>query len=149
MKINKMTFELFSYATEDIEEVKTSLINVLPMQLQEKFTSKITLKNLEGHFKEPIIFLELIITGKDCYIIFEHLINKLNKKLTKEDFLKRFDEIEGIFYLRIDKQEMNKSNSKLILLNQGDIIKIKISFQGFPLKTTKLIEYLIENKYII
>ena len=148
LKINKINFELFSRATEDVNEVKKSLLNTLPSSLRDNVKSKIKFQELEGHFKESIILIELIIKGKDAECFFDYLIKNLSIKLTQEDFLKRYDEEEGNFFIRLDKQLMHQSDSQLILLNQGDIIKIKISFQGFPLKTTKLIEYLKENEYI-
>ena len=149
MKINKISFELFSRATEDINEVQICLMNTLPVILREKLKNKLKIKKLEGHFKETIFLIELLIEDKDCIPFFDHLTKNLNITLTEEEFLKRFDESDGSFYIRLDKQAMNESDSQLILLNQGDIIKIKINFQGFPLKTTKLIEYLKENKYIV
>ena len=81
MKINKISFELFSHATEDINEVKKSLINSLPLTLRDKVKSKIKLKKLEGHFKESIFLIELMIKGKDTASLFDHIIKSLTNVL--------------------------------------------------------------------
>ncbi|MHA1799504.1 MAG: RNA-binding domain-containing protein [Candidatus Helarchaeota archaeon] len=149
MKVNNISFELFSHATEDVEKVKKCMINAVPLNLQDKIEGKIKSEVLEGHYKEPIILLESNLKNKDAEVVFDNLMRNLNKKLSVKDFLKRYDESKGFFYLRINKQACFKLNSKFLLLDKGDVIKIRVHFQGFPLKTNVLIGYLRENEYII
>ena len=149
LKINKISFELFSYATEDIEEVEKCLLHAIPSNLSEHLKEKIKIKTLEGHFKEPITLMKLKVKSKKAEDCFNYINEKLNRKLDLDQFINRFDESKGSLYLRLDKQSIYDSESKLNILDKGDVIKIRIHFQGYPLKMDNLLNYLKENDYII
>jgi len=149
VKINNASFEMFCNATEDMEEVKKCLENSLPVQLRPKMETDIKLKELDGHFKESIILMQLVFKNRDAEACFEYLMKNLNMKLYLKDFLRRFDENEGNFYIRVDKQAVHEPDSPFRLLDKGDIIKIKFHFQGFPLKMDQVITFLLENNYIV
>jgi len=149
LKINKISFELFSYATEDMQEVEKCLLHAIPFNLRHQFKEKIKVKNLEGHFKEPITLMKIKVKDKKAEECFNYLISSLNRKLDLNQFLKRFDESKGSLFLRLDKQALHDPESKLNILDKGDVIKLKIHFQGYPLKMDKLLNYLKENEYII
>ena len=149
LKINKISFELFSHATEDIEEVNKCLLHALPLNLREIFKDKTKIKILEGHFKEPITLIKLKVKTKHAEECFKYLIKNLNKKLSEKEFLRRFDESDGSFYLRLSKQAIHDPESQLSILDKGDVIKLKVHFQGYPLKVNNLLKYLKENEYII
>ena len=149
MKINNIRFELFSYATEDIEEVEKCLLHAIPSNLREKLKENIKIKTLEGHFKEPINLIKLKVISKDAEDCFIYLTANLNRKLEEKEFLKRFDESNASLYLRLDKQATYYPESKFNILDKGDVMKVKIHFQGYPLKMNNLLNYLKENDYII
>ena len=149
LKINKISFELFSYATEDIEEVIKCLLHALPLNFRDKLRDEITTKVLEGHFKEPITLIKLEIKNKHAENCFYYITENLDRKLDKREFLRRFDESGGNFFLRLNKQSIHDPDSKFTILDKGDVLKVKIHFQGYPLKVNNLLNYLKENEYII
>ena len=127
--ISKIYFEVFSHATENLEKVKKSLRNLVPVGGQKILDNMVTITRLHGHYGNQVALLKMVILDKDiAQEIFEHIIRNLSDT-DFMDILRTLDiryDGKGNLFFRINKQYA--FNGKLILDNNDDIIKVKISF---------------------
>ncbi|MHA1506848.1 MAG: RNA-binding domain-containing protein [Candidatus Asgardarchaeia archaeon] len=133
-------FEVFCYATEDLEKVKKSILNIMPEDIRDRIDFKIS--ESRGYHGDPIIIMRGEIKGNKSVTSFLENLSKSmdpnDKFLLSEKFLEYLDE-RGNLYLRISKQDAFLERLKI---GEKDVIKIKVSFQAYGKnKLDKILEY--------
>lgn len=122
----KLILETIVHATEDTDKIIDSL-GFLGIQKQD-----ITIKNMAGHFENPILLLRVEKEKDDA----QNAINKISRKLSQDDldFLRK--ELthhihNSTLYLRISKQDLISGK---VSIQDDDSIKIKITVPVFNKK---------------
>jgi len=112
--------KLFVYSTEDDEKIIKRLSEI-SLVSEEKFEKK----SMIGHFKNPIILVQVHLRGVHAEYSIKEIfrrIKKSEKKILLLNMMKQIDE-HGKLYLRIDKQSIF---SKKLKLSENDPIRVKI-----------------------
>ena len=133
-------FQIFSYATEDLEKVKTAFFNILSEDLREKINLQIS--KTEGYFNDPIHIISAKLTRRENV---ESLLNYLAKKLPKRTKvalskkIKQMIDERGNLYLRFSKEDAYEGK---LVLGDRNVIWCKIHFSGRGKKIEEITEYL-------
>ncbi|MHA1596646.1 MAG: RNA-binding domain-containing protein [Candidatus Asgardarchaeia archaeon] len=133
-------FEVFCYATEDLEKVKRSVLNIMPKDL--KGSIEFDLSESKGYHGDLIVVMRgEIKESRSVKSFLENLSKSMDpgdKFLLSEKFVEYLDE-RGNLYLRISKQDAFLERLKI---GEKDVIKIKVSFQAYgKSKLDKILEY--------
>lgn len=125
----EVTIDVIVHATEDISKIFQSFNDVLDIQ-EEEFT----LKEVEGHYENPIIMLNANLIKKQA----RNFLKKLLELLPNEQINELIEEIEertanSRFHMRLDKQELINGN---LAVKEKDTIKIKIHTPIYNKKDT-------------
>jgi hypothetical protein len=134
MKIERIRISATVYSTEDPEKVAEAISAIIPFEFE------ISTTKAEGHFGNPLMYLEVEITGKKRIKSFWNNLMKLledQKNILLNELDLRVDE-NGFLHIRIDKQEAYMGRVKLISRGDGIVCRIKIT--TYPLKREKVIE---------
>lgn len=115
------------HATENVEKVKTAILNLLPPATHDFIDFRRTY--VKGHHGNPIVvFSTKVMKEKLARIIVEHLFSIMEPNIKKELTLildKSMDE-DGNFYVRLDKNEALRGR---IRLTSRDPIRVKIGIR--------------------
>jgi hypothetical protein len=134
MKIDAVSFFATVHSTEDPEKVAEAIATLIPFEFEIQST------RAEGHFGNPLIFLEVHIRKKkEIKEFWNSFIERIGeqKNILLEELEQRIDE-DGFFYIRIDKQQAYLGELKLISGGDGIVLKVKIT--TYPLKRDKVLE---------
>lgn len=121
-------FQIFSYATEDLEKVKTAFLNILPEDIRENI--KISISRTEGYFNDPIHIITAKLTHKkDVELFLKYIAQKMpySTKTTLSKTIAQMIDERGNLYLRFSKEDAY--DGKLVL-GDRNIIWCKIHFTG-------------------
>jgi len=142
-QISSVEFTTHVHATEDLDKVKHAVLFLLPENLRSKIELKV--KNVKGHWNNQIFLLQAKFTDKeDAMQIIKYLITCLNdqdKYEIREGLERRID--KSRLYLRFDKQAA--FNGHLKLLDEDDVIRLRITFAIYPSPTRKKVKSISES----
>ncbi len=134
MKIERVNIYATVHSTEDPEKVAEAIATLIPFEFE------IVASKAEGHFGNPLIFLEVEITRKrelrDFWNSFIETIGDQKEILLNELDL-RIDE-DGFLHIRVDKQEAYLG--RVIIITRGDGIVIRVKITTYPLKRENVIK---------
>ncbi len=126
------------HATEDLEKVRRSVINLLPTAIKTLYENSIKVNLLEGYYGNPIFFLNLKIEDPaHATLIVRHLVKSLDQLdiAGLETAIGLHQDSSGNLYLRFDKQQAYLGRVKLS--DGDDVIKVKIRFKPFAKREFK------------
>ncbi len=120
---------------EDCEQVKNTLIGLIPFNLEEeKISFKEILVKGENGYEHDIRIYEVLLTKEKHVKAFLDLLNERLSAEQKELLIKqsytRFDK-ELNFFLRIDKERLVKDKIYWIT-DSGNCFHIRISIAAYP-----------------
>ncbi|MBO8182480.1 MAG: exosome subunit [Archaeoglobus sp.] len=134
MKIERINIYATVHSTEDPEKVAEAIATLIPFEFE------IQVSKAEGHFGNPLEFLEVEIKKqreiKEFLNFFLKEIESQKRKLLDELPL-RIDE-NGMLHLRVDKQQAYLG--RIALISHGDGIIVRIKITTYPLKREKVLE---------
>ena len=115
----EISIDVIVHATEDKLKIFRALNEIFEIEEEQ-----LELKETLGHFENPIILLNTVITKSHA----RNIIRKILGSLSSEQINELIDEIEertidSRFHMRLDKQELIKGN---IIISEKDTVKIKI-----------------------
>ena len=114
----------FSLATEDLDKVKTALLNAVGDR-------EITVSKVEGHHGNPIQILEAVVESEVDIVGFFRRLNHADVEELGRTLDARVDDGCNLF-VKIDKQAAFKG---VVEMGSGDdIISIRIKVLAFPAK---------------
>ena len=130
-RIERIEVETFSHATESLEKVLGTLLNLgVPNELIET-------EDTYGHYGNTITVVKANIKRQNQIKAF---IDSPFFKSTREDILlsllERIDD-KGVLHIRADKQDLFYNSFKLY--DRGDV-RILIKILSYPLRKEKVIE---------
>lgn len=125
----EVTIDVIIHATEDVKKFYDSFeknLNIKP----ELFS----IKNLAGHYDNPIIMLNVKLTKNDAVSFIEKFVEKIPRS-ELDSIMDELDELisSAGLHLRFDKQEF--VNGRLVL-EEKNAIKIKIYTPVYNKKET-------------
>ncbi len=147
VKIQKITLETYIHETEDPEKVKTAFQALLP-PIEEEEALKIVEKKIVGHWKNTILSLKAIVSGKKCSEVFQRILKDLPQN-QKERIISKLDsqlkEPKMMLYIRLNKQSL--ISGQMQLLEGSDVIHIAIKFlvYGKRSERSELIKTYLQN----
>ncbi|MFX1252663.1 MAG: RNA-binding domain-containing protein [Promethearchaeota archaeon] len=151
IKIQKITLDTYIHETEDPEKVKTAFQALLPPTQGEEEALNIIEKKIVGHWKNRIISLNVVVSGKKCSEVFQRILkdlpqNQKEKIISKLD--SQFNEPKMMLYIRLDKQSL--VSGQMRLLEGSDVIHIAIKFLAYGKKSerTELIKTYLQNCFL-
>jgi RNA-binding protein len=120
------------HATEDLDKVLKAFQTLLPIE-NEEYEITFNENSTEGHYGNPITFLETRIKNKKAIKI---LVNNLAVKLSSLDKTEITETLDrcfekGSLYLRVDKQAALQGKIRLVT---SDPIRIRIRFRKSKLE---------------
>ncbi|MBS7625732.1 hypothetical protein KEJ51_01625 [Candidatus Bathyarchaeota archaeon] len=126
-KVVSVELSAIVHATENVEKVKTAILNLLPPATHDSIA--FTRTYVRGHYGNPIVvFSTKVEKEKLARMIVEHLFSIMEPN-TKEELTlildKSMDE-DGNFYIRLDK---NEALRRRIKLTSRDPIRVKIGIR--------------------
>jgi len=134
MKIERINLYATVHSTEDPEKVAEAMATLIPFEFE------IQVSKAEGHFGNPLEFLEVEIKKqreiREFLNFFLKEIDAQKEELLRELPL-RIDE-NGMLHLRVDKQQAYMGRVTLISRGDGIIVRVKIT--TYPLKREKVLE---------
>ena len=115
----EISIDVIVHATEDKLKIFRALNEIFEIEEEQ-----LELKETLGHFENPIILLNTVITKSHA----RNIIRKILEFLSSEQINELIDEIDeriidSRFHMRLDKQELIKGN---IIISEKDTVKIKI-----------------------
>ena len=123
-----MHISAFIHATEDAIKVIAACQQLLPDAFRNNMI--FTQRALQGHHRNPIIFLETTIQDpaviKESITTIDQQLRSTDRYLLWQDGHRYLDE-KGNLYLRFDKQAAYK---KQLVFSQADPIRVKIKPKG-------------------
>ena len=125
----EVTIDVIVHATEDISKIFQSFEDVLEIKEED-----VTIKEVNGHYENPIIMLNANLVKKQA----QNFMKKLLELLPSEQVNKLIEEIEertvnSRFHMRLDKQELIKGN---LVVREKETIKLKIHTPVYNKKDT-------------
>ncbi|AGK62051.1 putative exosome subunit [Archaeoglobus sulfaticallidus PM70-1] len=134
-RIERIGFYATVHSTEDHEKVAYAISNLIPFEFE------IQASDAEGHFGNPMMFLEVEIKNKrKIKELWNYIMDRLGdqKEYLLDELDLRIDD-DGTLYMRFDKQAAFLDEVKLIPRGDGIIMKTKLT--TFPLKRDKVIDF--------
>ena len=135
MKIERVNIYATVHSTEDPEKVAEAIATLIPFEFE------IQVSKAEGHFGNPLQFLEVEIKKqKEIKEFLDFFIKRIEKR-QKEDILRELDlrvDENGMLHLRVDKQLAYLG--KISLISHGDGIVVRIKITTYPLRKEKVME---------
>ena len=123
-----MHISAFIHATEDPIKVTIGCQQLLPDTFRHAVV--FTQRKLQGHHRNPIIFLETTIQNptviKESLATIAQQLRSTDRNLLSQNRHRYLDE-KGNLYLRFDKQA---AYNKQLAFSQADPIRVKIRSQG-------------------
>ena len=115
----EISIDVIVHATEDKLKIFRALNEIFEIEEEQ-----LELKETLGHFENPIILLNTVITKSHA----RNIIRKIWDFLSSEQINELIGEIEertidSRFHMRLDKQELIKGN---IIISEKDTVEIKI-----------------------
>jgi hypothetical protein len=133
MKVERIIIYATVHSTEDAEKVAEAIATLIPFEFE------IIASNAEGHFGNPLVFLEVEIDKKkeirDFWNFFIERIED-QKDLLLDELDLRIDE-DGFLHIRVDKQEAYLG--RVVLISHGDGIVVRVKITTYPLKRESVI----------
>ncbi len=144
--IIKITITCFSYVTEELDRVKSLIINIMPDELKD--TSSIQIQHLQSQFRDKLKILTVELTKKNDINLF---INNLSEKLDKRqkqwlgnNLTRKIDYDSHTVHLRLHK--FKAFYNELEFAEGSDVIKVKIKYRVNPgEKKNYIIKYFVNN----
>lgn len=128
--IVKIEISALIHATEDRKKVEKAVSTILP----PKLSSIVNVKNLHGHYGNPIKLMTISIKSRENLSpLLKELITKLGS-IDREILLKELPlhiAKNDTFYIRLNKQAAAKG---ITSLGEEDPIRIKVKFRRVPKK---------------
>jgi len=147
-KLNDIKIFCSAHATEDIENVKQSMLHLIPEV--HRNSVEITETPIEGHAGNPISLLELKITQKrkinDTLAFLAEKLDDLDKETIAEELESRIGK-DNCVYLRFNKQEAFNENLKLD--NEDNTIRLAIKFIIYKAAGNIIQQVLTSHKIIM
>ena len=135
MKIERINIYATVHSTEDPEKVAEAIATLIPFEFE------VQVSKAEGHFGNPLEFLEVEIKKqKEIKEFLDFFIKRIEKR-QKEDILRELDlrvDENGMLHLRVDKQQAYLG--KISLISHGDGIVVRIKITTYPLRKEKVME---------
>ncbi len=146
---NKITLTTFAKPEENVEEIKKSVIELVPFDL-EKAKIQLQTQNATG-FNERTIKIFTIVLVKEAHTndFLQFFLDKLKeeqKNLLISQAESRLDQ-EFDFFIRIEKDQWIKER-EIWLTDSGHCFHIKISLAVFPRTREKALQ-LVEKLFLI
>jgi RNA binding exosome subunit len=132
--VHSVNISVFVHATEDEDKVLHALKIFLPDD------AKVQKELATGHYQNPIEILTVKIKRPRDIIKFLDLIkrnlpkNDINKLLSD---LENYVDDEGVFFIRIDKQEAVRNS---IRLGNNNPILVRVKVAAYPARKGKALE---------
>ena len=125
----EVTIDVIVHATEDISKIFQSFEDVLEIK-EEDFT----IKEVNGHYENPIIMLNVNLVKKQAQNFMKKLLELLPSKQVNE-LIEEIEErtVNSRFHMRLDKQELIKGN---LVVREKETIKLKIHTPVYNKKDT-------------
>lgn len=113
-----------SHATEDLEKVKTAMLNVLG-------DVELVISSTEGHHGNPIAILEAVVADMHAMDEFFGRLSTTDMEELISTLGQRVDDGCNLF-LKLDKQEAYSGSAKLG--SGDDVISARLKIRAFPAK---------------
>ena len=129
LKINRIELTVYCHATEDINKVISSLLNLVPENIREKI--RITRQTVKGYYGNVITIIKAIVSGKDAVETLKYIGSKLSnveKSIIRASLRVRYDNRSNKIFFRFDKQELYRG--RIVVSDSDDIVHAAISFKG-------------------
>lgn len=148
-KLNKAVVSVFVKEDENLEEIKSALKSLIPLDLEKE---KISVKRqtAKGFEEKKIVILKIELEkARHTNAFTQNLLNKLTKgqkELLLDQAESRLDNHQH-FFLRLDKEKMLKGQYEIT--DSGDCFHIKLHIAAFPSKrqeALKVIEKLLKGQ---
>uniref|UniRef100_A0A7C2VG21 Exosome protein n=1 Tax=Ignisphaera aggregans TaxID=334771 RepID=A0A7C2VG21_9CREN len=127
IEVSRVTIQTHSHATEDLDKVMQSILNILPPSLRNNIT--IERETLRGFYRNPIYRLKVVL-GKDQALEFLKnlfkLMNESDKRILISSLDMRYNRKSNEMFIRLSKQDAYQGT--VTLYEGDDAIKISIAF---------------------
>ncbi len=146
---HKVSLRVFVKPEEDEQTIKNTFLNLLPFDIEDEKIELI--RQTATGFEEKTIIVYSIVLTKDRHI--RYFINNLTANLSNEQKSLLLRQAESRldnnnnFYIRLDKQKLNKRI--FYITDKGNCFHIKISLACFPNTkeaALKILRQLLEKK---
>ncbi|MDH5811523.1 MAG: RNA-binding domain-containing protein [Candidatus Methanomethylicaceae archaeon] len=124
--ISSLSFSTIAHATEDLEKVKTAMLNLIPKDLRTSIT--VNQSTAKGHHGNPITLLNFEINDpKSAKAVFAYIIRSLSDAEVSQirNQLNLYYDGRSALFLRIDKQSAYLGTLHLSL--SDDVIKLRVN----------------------
>lgn len=127
--VSSVYIEAYCHATEDVENVETAIMNMIPPSLRNKV--KISRDVLRGYYGNPIIVLRVKIRNSSHALMttkfLSNLMTKYDRKRIRDTLALRLNGLKNL-YIRVDKQKAYRGIARVA--EHDDVIKIRISISS-------------------
>lgn len=124
--VTGVEISVFSYATEDEDNVEHALRNMIPQGVSD---AKVELRRLKGYYNDPITIMTASIRRRkeatETFRATMRALSTLDRYRLIEEVEERVDE-SGSLYLRLDKQ---RALGGVEVLNEVDPVRMIFRFQ--------------------
>lgn len=130
--VHNILVTVFEKNENKIQEHKEIFHKLLPVNFEKENVS-VSIEAAEGFHQKSIYILRLKTDKKRhnttlLDVLFSHL-NDSDKKRIADQYLSRLNQ-EGYFFIRLDKQSLQKN--EFVLTESGDCYHFKIKLASFP-----------------
>ncbi|MFW9930628.1 MAG: RNA-binding domain-containing protein [Candidatus Thorarchaeota archaeon] len=144
-KISKILIEFSQHETESEQKLREALELIFINESLDLFDKFLQVQTLQGFHKNRIrLFRFISVKSRINSKLFKRIISLLNPVPQVNDLWMRFNDDDSSLYLRVNKQDLIRS--QVLSLDEGsDIIKIVVKFQQID----KIVNFdLVIKKYI-
>ncbi|MEM1521679.1 MAG: RNA-binding domain-containing protein [Thermofilaceae archaeon] len=129
---------VFCHATENLEKVRTALLNLFPSDLRHEVEEGIKVSMLQGFYGNVIHVLKLVVDKPE---LASTLLKAILEKLPHEDLrrveatLEQRIDSSGNLHVRFDKQ--NAYLGRMRVYDGDDVIKVKVKLSRHALNEVR------------
>lgn len=137
MRIEKLSLQVLSHATEDEEKVMKSVENTIGVGNMDKI--KISSQTLKGYYNDPIKLIRIEVPDSRIALdMCRNIFSKLSEHEKNEAILGGLEvgKHGGKLYIRLDKQAAYRG---MLRLSDKDSIRIEIGVRGDIKKFLKML----------
>ncbi len=129
LRIHRIELSVYCHATEDLDKVVSSLLNLIPETIRERV--KITKQSVKGYYGNIITIIKAVVSGKDAVETMKYIASKISdveKSILRASLKARYDSRSNKIFFRFDKQELYRG--RIVVSDSDDIVHVALSFKG-------------------
>ncbi|WFO76045.1 exosome protein [Desulfurococcaceae archaeon MEX13E-LK6-19] len=129
LRIHRIELSVYCHATEDLDKVVSSLLNLIPETIRERV--KITKQSVKGYYGNIITIIKAVVSGNDAIETMKYIASKISdveKSILRASLKARYDPRSNKIFFRFDKQELYRG--RIVVSDSDDIVHVALSFKG-------------------